>query len=158
MSIKVAKKGFHQKNYRFSHLYKNCLRMCEIWANYLLPQALKSCPNSKKLPNLVTLIEGKNYYLLSSVHPFNVSRKTSLSFFCYVLPLCLFRFSTIELKIFFQSHCLLVAQKYSLMVEQISVTKQLHYLLNIWPLKQLNFDLYLTKKCLSMFKTLLNTK
>ena len=29
--------------------------MWEIWANLLLPKALKSCPKSKKLPNLVTL-------------------------------------------------------------------------------------------------------
>ena len=29
--------------------------MCEIWANLLLPKALKSCPKSKKSPNLVTL-------------------------------------------------------------------------------------------------------
>ena len=29
--------------------------MWEIWANYLLPKALKTRPKSKKLPNLVTL-------------------------------------------------------------------------------------------------------
>ena len=29
--------------------------MWEIWVNLLLPQALKSCPKSNKLPNLVTL-------------------------------------------------------------------------------------------------------
>ena len=29
--------------------------MCEIWANELFPQALKSCPKSNKSPNLVTL-------------------------------------------------------------------------------------------------------
>ena len=29
--------------------------MWEIWANLLLPKALKSCPKSKKSPNLVTL-------------------------------------------------------------------------------------------------------
>ena len=29
--------------------------MWEIWANYLLPQALKSCTKSNKLPNLITL-------------------------------------------------------------------------------------------------------
>ena len=33
MSIKVAQKGFHQKNDRFWHLYKICLRMWEICAN-----------------------------------------------------------------------------------------------------------------------------
>ena len=31
--------------------------MCEIWANQLLPKALKSCPKSNKSPNLVTLAE-----------------------------------------------------------------------------------------------------
>ena len=31
-------------------------RMFEIWANYLLPKALKSGPKSNKLPNLVTLM------------------------------------------------------------------------------------------------------
>ena len=29
--------------------------MWEIWANYLLPKALKSCPKCKTLSNLVTL-------------------------------------------------------------------------------------------------------
>ena len=29
--------------------------MEKIWANYLLPKVLKSCPKSNKLPNLVTL-------------------------------------------------------------------------------------------------------
>ena len=29
--------------------------MWEIWANLLLPRACKSCPKSKKSPNLVTL-------------------------------------------------------------------------------------------------------
>ena len=37
------------------HLYKNCLRMQEIWTNLLLPKALKSCPKFNKSPNLVTL-------------------------------------------------------------------------------------------------------
>ena len=31
--------------------------MWEIWANYLLPKALKTCPKSNKLPNLVTLLQ-----------------------------------------------------------------------------------------------------
>ena len=43
------------ENARFWHLYKNCLRMWAIWANELLPKALKSCPTSNKSPNLVTL-------------------------------------------------------------------------------------------------------
>ena len=30
--------------------------MWEIWANYLLPKALKSCQKSNKSPNLVTLV------------------------------------------------------------------------------------------------------
>ena len=46
-SIKVAQKWFHQKNDRFWLLYKNCLRMWEIWANYFLPKALKTCPKQK---------------------------------------------------------------------------------------------------------------
>ena len=33
MSIKSFQKWFHYKNYRFRQLYKNCLRMWEIWAN-----------------------------------------------------------------------------------------------------------------------------
>ena len=36
--------------------FKNCLRLLEIWANKLLPKALKSCPKSNKSPNLVTLL------------------------------------------------------------------------------------------------------
>ena len=55
MSIKVAQKWFNLKNDRFWHLFKNCLRMWEIWTNELLPKALKSCPKCKKSPNLVTL-------------------------------------------------------------------------------------------------------
>ena len=30
--------------------------MWEIWANQLLPKALKTCPKSNKSPNLVTLL------------------------------------------------------------------------------------------------------
>ena len=52
MFIKVAQKWFHYKNDRFWHLYNKCLKM---WANQLLPKALKSCPKSNKSPNLVTL-------------------------------------------------------------------------------------------------------
>ena len=59
ISIKVAQKWFHKKNYIFLHLYKNCLRMWEIWANELLPKALKSWQKSNKLPNLVTLVVSK---------------------------------------------------------------------------------------------------
>ena len=57
MSIKVAQKWFHYENDRFSTLYKNCLRMWKIWANSLLPKALKSCPKSNKSPNLVTCLQ-----------------------------------------------------------------------------------------------------
>ena len=32
-------------------------RMWEIWANKLLPKALKSCTKSNKSPNLVTLVK-----------------------------------------------------------------------------------------------------
>ena len=50
MSIKVAQKWFHKENNRFWHLYKNCLKMREIWANQLLPKAIKSCPFPKNRP------------------------------------------------------------------------------------------------------------
>ena len=56
MSIKVAQKWFHWKNDRFWQPNKNWLRMWEIWANSLLPNALKTCPKSNKSPNLVTLV------------------------------------------------------------------------------------------------------
>ena len=49
-------KWFHEKNDRFWRLYKKCLRIWEIWANWLLPKALKSCPKSNKSPNMVTLV------------------------------------------------------------------------------------------------------
>ena len=55
MSKKVAQKWFHKKNEWLWHIYKNCLRMWEIWTNWLFPKASKSCPKSKKLPILVTL-------------------------------------------------------------------------------------------------------
>ena len=35
--------------------------MWEIWAIYLWPKALKSCPKSNKSPNVVTLIVGNMY-------------------------------------------------------------------------------------------------
>ena len=53
MSIKVAQKWFRKKNEWFLHLYKNCLKM---W----IPKALKICPKSNKLPNLVTLFTCSN--------------------------------------------------------------------------------------------------
>ena len=34
--------------------------MWEIWANLLLPKALKSCPKSNKSPDLVTLSSSAN--------------------------------------------------------------------------------------------------
>ena len=36
----------------------------EIWANYSLPKALKSCPKSNKLPNLGTLLLGHKIMLI----------------------------------------------------------------------------------------------
>ena len=54
---KSCPKIFQLKNYRFWHLYKNFLRLWEIWSNALLPKALKSGPKSNKLPNLVTLAD-----------------------------------------------------------------------------------------------------
>ena len=39
--------------------------MWEIWANQLLPKALKSCPKSNKSPDLVTLVDrGSKFSLL----------------------------------------------------------------------------------------------
>ena len=35
--------------------------MRKIWANQLLPKALKSCPKSNKSPNLITLVERENF-------------------------------------------------------------------------------------------------
>ena len=73
MSIKIAQKWFHKKNDRLWYLYKNCLRLWEIWANYLLPKALKSGPKSNKLSNLVTLLfssEMFNYVLNAKSWPF----------------------------------------------------------------------------------------
>ena len=52
MSVKVAQKWFWR-------LHKNCLRLCEICVNDLLPMALKSCPKSNKLPNLFTLLSSQ---------------------------------------------------------------------------------------------------
>ena len=37
--------------------------MWEIWANKMLPKALKSCPECKKSPNLVTLVVGQDNLL-----------------------------------------------------------------------------------------------
>ena len=60
-----------------SNVYNSCLKMIsqkikiltplqkfakKIWANWLLPKALKSCPKSNKSPNLVTLSIGKKVY------------------------------------------------------------------------------------------------
>ena len=47
--------------------------MWEIWANLLLPKALKSCPKSNKSPNLVTLTmtKGRRHHainLFKAVH------------------------------------------------------------------------------------------
>ena len=56
MSIKVAQNDITRKMIDFDTFAKKCLRMWEIWANKLLPKALKSCQKSNKLPNKVTLI------------------------------------------------------------------------------------------------------
>ena len=89
--IKVAQKWFHYKNYRFWHLYKNCLRMWKIGANLLLPKALKSCPKSKKSPNLVTLA-----FAVDTKMPFWKSLKYIVCYLCkgtVVYP-CNFLFKT----------------------------------------------------------------
>ena len=57
----MPKNDFTRKiKYLFRHNYKNCPRMREIWANYLLPKSLKTCPKSNKLSNLVTLMPAWN--------------------------------------------------------------------------------------------------
>ena len=66
MSIKVAQEWFHNKNDRFWHFYKNCLRLWDIWAKQLLPKAVKSCPKFNKSPNLVTLHGALNSDRLAS--------------------------------------------------------------------------------------------
>ena len=48
--------------------------MWKIWANYLLPKALKSCLMSNKLPNLVTLCRSRS--LISKVTISNYQIKT----------------------------------------------------------------------------------
>ena len=40
--------------------------MCDIWANQLLPKALKTCPKSNKSPSLVTLGGQQNFRLFVS--------------------------------------------------------------------------------------------
>ena len=54
MSIKVAQNDFTRKIKdfeTFTNLHKNVDLGNKLW-----PKALKSCPKSKKLPNLVTLL------------------------------------------------------------------------------------------------------
>ena len=50
-SIKVDQKWFHQKNDRFWHIYKNCLRMWEIWVKLIVPKGFEK---SNKSTNLVS--------------------------------------------------------------------------------------------------------
>ena len=52
---------------------QNSLRLWEIWANLLLPKALKSCPKSNKLPDLVTLLP--TYFV-----PFDLQQLSLLSY------------------------------------------------------------------------------
>ena len=54
---KSSPKMILPQKFKIWHLYKNCLRMWEIWAIYLPPKTLKSCPKSHKLPHLVTLAQ-----------------------------------------------------------------------------------------------------
>ena len=90
MSLKVAQKWFHYKKDRLWHLCKNCFWMLEIWANLLLPKALKSCPKPNKLPNLVTLTN-LNYQPgcsgdmdhVRTKHTSENSRSRRVAFFAY---------------------------------------------------------------------------
>ena len=52
---KSCPKMISLENLKFLTPFNNCLRMWEIWANWLLPKGLKNCPKSNKSPNLVTL-------------------------------------------------------------------------------------------------------
>ena len=45
--------------------------MWEFWANLWFPKALKSCPKSNKLPNLVTLHHSAPIFITKAVQPFN---------------------------------------------------------------------------------------
>ena len=60
--------------------------MWEIWTNLLLPKALKSCPKSNKLPNLVTLILIQNSFSTSKC----VSRVDGSLTILIKLNFCLF--------------------------------------------------------------------
>ena len=52
---KLPKNYFTRKMIDFHTFIKIALEFWEIWANQLLPKALKSCPKSNKWENLVTL-------------------------------------------------------------------------------------------------------
>ena len=96
MSVKVAPKWFRQQNERFRQLYKNCLKMWDIWAKWLLPQALKSWPKCNKSPNLVTpVVNTKKEVLWSWPQWEIISSLTSFYLKCfmtgdYVLVFCSF--------------------------------------------------------------------
>ena len=49
MSIKVAQKWFLEKNDRFWHLYKNCLRMWVNLGKLIVAKGLKNLPKVKKI-------------------------------------------------------------------------------------------------------------
>ena len=53
--LRLPKNDFIRNMIHFDTFTKNCLRLCEVWVNDLLPMALKSRPKSNKSPNLVTL-------------------------------------------------------------------------------------------------------
>ena len=66
--------------------------MWEIWANQLMPQALKSCPNFNKSPDLVTLfvyLQGPTFQSSNVYHqeesnlPVQVSRRQISSALAY---------------------------------------------------------------------------
>ena len=54
--------------------------MWEIWANLLLPRALKSCPKSKKSPNLVTLPMMKNPHQIEEYFSLGQAVSRTLTF------------------------------------------------------------------------------
>ena len=56
MSIKVAQKMIPPEKWKILTPLQKMPKMWAIWAKQLLSEALKSCPECNKSPNLVTLI------------------------------------------------------------------------------------------------------
>ena len=72
--------------------------MWEIWTNLFLPKALKSCPKSNKLPNLVTLWIRKPLPPSNVIGPWRWWMVSMLAF--YVLKWSKFKLCWKQLKVF----------------------------------------------------------